>query len=286
MKQQFQEIREKQKAAWNQFSTGWRKWDVEIRAHMQPATDEIIRLLKPKGAQLILDIAAGTGEPGLSIASMLTDGKVMITDLADDMLTIAREKAAKMDITNVEFRACDVCALPFADNTFDAVSCRMGFMFFPDMGLAATEILRVLKPGGRFATSVWSTPDKNFWASAIGDTINKNIQLPVSSPGATGIFRCATKGLMTTIFSQAGFKNITEKEVSCPLFCETVDTYWQLMTEIAAPVVAALNKADDALKATIKKEVYELVNHKFPGEHVIMDGSALVIYGEKESLSG
>ena len=146
MEQQFQEIRDKQKASWNQFSPGWKKWDVEIRNHMQPAADEIIRLLKPKGAQLILDVAAGTGEPGLSIARMLTGGKVIITDLADDMLAIAREKAAKKEIAHVEFQTCDVSALPFADNTFDAVSCRMGFMYFPDMLLAAKEILRVLKP--------------------------------------------------------------------------------------------------------------------------------------------
>ena len=281
MEQQFQEIREKQKAAWNQISAGWRKWDVEISNHMRPAADEIIRLLAPTGAQLILDVAAGTGEPGLSMARNLTGGKVIITDLADEMLTIAREKTAKKFLSNVEFQACDVCALPFAENTFDAVSCRMGFMFFPDMLLAAKEILRVLKPGGRFATSVWNIPEKNFWASAIGDTINKNMQLPVKPPGATGIFRCAKSGLMTNILSHAGFKNISEKEVSCELACGTVDTYWQLMTEIAAPVVAALSKADEAMKSKIKKEVYGLINHKFPNGHVLMDGSALVIYGEK-----
>ena len=281
MEQQIQEIREKQKASWNQFSPGWKKWDVEIRNHMQPAADEIIRLLKPKGAQLILDVAAGTGEPGLSIARMLTGGKVIITDLADDMLAIAREKAAKKEIAHVEFQTCDVSALPFADNTFDAVSCRMGFMYFPDMLLAAKEILRVLKPGGAFATSVWNIPERNFWASAIGDTIKRNIQMAASSPEAPGIFRCDKSGLITNILSQAGFKNISEKEVTCNLACETVDTYWQLMTEIAVPVMAALSKADDALKSKIKKEVYALVNNKFPDGDILMDGSALVIYGEK-----
>ncbi|MBP9924363.1 MAG: methyltransferase domain-containing protein [Cyclobacteriaceae bacterium] len=281
MEQQFEEIRATQKASWNKFSPGWKKWELELHDHMQPAADAIISLLKPKGSQLILDIAAGTGEPAFSIASRLTAGKVILTDLADEMLDIAREKASKKGITNVEFRACDVCELPFADNTFDGVSCRMGFMFFPNMLLAAKEILRVLKPGGRIATSVWSTPEKNFWVTALSETINRNMQLPVPSPETPGIFRCSQSGLMTSTFNQAGFKNISESEVICKLKCGTTETYWQMMTEIAAPVVAALSKGDDAMKDKIKREVYELVNKKYPDGNVIMDGSALIIYGEK-----
>ena len=53
------------------------------------------------------------------------------------------------------------------------------------------------------------------------------------------------------------------------------------MTEVGAPVFAALSKADDALKAKIKSEVYELINQKFPDGKVAIDCSALVIYGEK-----
>lgn len=281
MEQQFQEIRVAQKASWNKFSSGWKKWDLELHAHMQPAADGIISLLKPSGAQIILDIAAGTGEPGLSIASMLTDGKVIITDLANEMLDIARKNALRKDIENVEFRACDVCELPFADNTFDSVSCRMGFMFFPNMLLAAKEIKRVLKPGGKVATAVWSTADKNFWVTAISETINRNMQLPVPPPEAPGIFRCGKSGLLTNIFNQAGFKNISESEVMCKLKCGTAEIYWEMMTEIASPVVAALSKADSAMKDKIKKEVLELVNKKYADGNVIMDGSALLIYGEK-----
>lgn len=62
---------------------------------MKPAADGIVNLLKPAGSQLILDIAAGTGELGFSIASMLIEGKVIITDLSDEMLNIARENAIR-----------------------------------------------------------------------------------------------------------------------------------------------------------------------------------------------
>lgn len=86
----------------------------------------------------------------------------MITDLAEGMVDIARENALMRGINNIETLTCDVSDIPFLDNSFDAISCRFGFMFFPDMLLAAKEMHRVLKPGGRIATSVWNVPEKNF----------------------------------------------------------------------------------------------------------------------------
>jgi ubiquinone/menaquinone biosynthesis C-methylase UbiE len=50
---------------------------------------------------------------------------------------------------------CNASDLPFENKRFDAISCRMGFLFFPDMGLAAKEMFRVLKPGGKIAVEAW-----------------------------------------------------------------------------------------------------------------------------------
>jgi ubiquinone/menaquinone biosynthesis C-methylase UbiE len=281
MEQQLLEIREQQKASWNKFSPGWKKWDDLTMDFIKPMGDEIIRQIHPKGEDRVLDVASGTGEPGLTIASMLQGGKVTLTDLSEDMLNIAREHAMLRGIQNVETRVCDVCELPFADNTFDAISCRFGFMFFPDMGLATKEMARVLKPGARIATAVWNVPEKNFWVTAIGGTINRNMQLAPPSPEVPGMFRCAKSGLIQGLFQQAGLKNTTEKEVVGQLKCGTAEVYWNMMTEIAAPFVAALNKAEPAMREKIKAEVIDMINQKFPDGKVIIDCSALVIYGEK-----
>ncbi|MBK5271310.1 MAG: methyltransferase type 11, partial [Bacteroidia bacterium] len=152
---------------------------------------------------------------------------------------------------------------------------------FPDMQLAANEMLRVLKPGGKIAISVWNIPEKNFWVTATMGTINKNMELPQPPPGAPGMFRCAKPGLMKSIFENTGFKNIQEKEVPTKLNVGTVETYWEMMTEIGAPIVAALSKADDALRQKIKNEVFELVSQKYPEGKVAIDASAIVISAEK-----
>ena len=281
MEHVLEEIREQQKASWNKFSPGWKKWDNLMMDFLRPMGDEIITRIRPAGNDKILDIAAGTGEPGLTIAQMIPNGKVVITDLSDDMLDIARENAALKGITNIETRACDVCELPFEDNTFDAISCRFGFMFFPDMQLAANEMARVLKPGGRIATSVWNGPENNFWITVTMGTINRNMDLPQPPPGAPGMFRCAPEGLITDIFAKAGLKQVTQKEINGKLNVKTADTYWNMMTEVAAPFVAALSQADEAMRAKIKAEVYRQLQDKFPDGNVVIGSSANVIYGEK-----
>ncbi len=281
MEQQLEEIRDQQKASWDKFSPGWKKWDDLMMDFLRPMGDEIIRAIKPAGNDLVLDIAAGTGEPGLTIATMLSGGKVIITDLSDDMLTIAREHAVKRGIKNIETVACDVSELPFDDNTFDAISCRFGFMFFPDMQLAANEMARVLKPGGRVATSVWNVADKNFWVTVMGGTINKNMELPPPPPEAPGMFRCAKPGLIQELFKNAGLKSTYEREVQGKLKCGTSSVYWDLMTDVAAPFVSAMSNADAGMKAKIKEEVFAAINQKFSDGKVDIDASALVVYGEK-----
>lgn len=281
MEQQLEQIREQQKESWNKFSSGWKKWDELMMDSLKPMGDEIIDRIKPAIGETILDIASGTGEPGLTIATMVGNGKVVISDLSEAMLDIARENAQMKGIKNVETIACDVCELPFENNTFDAISCRFGFMFFPDMLLAAKEMHRVLKPGGRIAVSVWNGPEKNFWITAMGSTINRHMQLPVPPIEGPGMFRCAKDGLLENLFIQAGFKNTSDTEVTGKMNCGTTDVYWNMITEVAAPFVSALSKADDDMRSKIKSEVYKLFDEKFPDGKVAIDSSAKVIYGEK-----
>lgn len=275
------EISKQQKDSWNKFSGGWKKWDDITMGFLKPMAEEMIRFLNPSEDQLILDVAGGTGEPGLTLASMLKKGKVVITDIAEHMLDIAKEKVKASGLQNIEIMVCDATELPFKNETFDAVSCRFGFMFFPDMELAAKEMYRVLKPGGKIAASVWNIPDKNFWVTATMGTIMKNMELTPPPPESPGMFRCAKPGRMKEVFGKAGFKNYSEKEVTSKLATGTVEKYWEMMTEVGAPIVAALSKASEAMRSKIKKEVFELINQKYDPGNVYIDTSALVLTAEK-----
>ncbi|WP_324671325.1 class I SAM-dependent methyltransferase [Hymenobacter sp. GOD-10R] len=282
MEAQLTQIREQQKTTWNKFSAGWRKWDNFTTNWMRPVGEEMIGALQLKDTDIVLDVAAGTGEPGLTIATIVKNGKVIITDLAESMLDVARDKAIAAGVSNYETAVCDVCELPFDDETFDAVSCRFGFMFFPDMLMAAKEMVRVLKPGGRIATAVWASPDKNPWVTTIMSAINKNLAVPTPPPGAPGMFRCGSPGLLADLFKQAGVQAVAEKEVTGKMNCGSNDMYWSLMTEVAAPVVAAMSNADDAVKEKIREEVFALIDQLYPDKKAAIDFGAIVVSGKKE----
>jgi len=275
------QIRDQQKEIWNRFSSGWKKWDELTMNFLKPMGDEIIRLLDPSGSDVVLDVASGTGEPGLTIASRLNGGVVVITDVADGMLNVARENAERRGLKNVRFTVTDVTELPFEDNSFDLISCRFGFMFFPDMLMAAKEMFRVLKPGGRLAAAVWNVPEKNYWASAPLSSIKKYLNPEPVPKGAPGLFRCAESGYMAEIIHKAGLKNVTEREIDLKLNAGSIETYWSFMTEVVAPVVAALSKADNAIREKIRKEVFHAMEKKYPYAHLAIDANALVISGEK-----
>ncbi len=273
------EISLAQRASWNRFSPGWKKWDAHTMAFLAPHGDAIVDYLAPGGTQVILDIAAGTGEPGLSIARRLRGGRVVITDLADGMLAVAKEKAARAGVTNVEFREADACALPFPDNTFDAVSCRLGYMFFPDMAIAAREMARVVKPGGRVATTVWGAPERNFWVTCMVQNIGKHMDVPPTPPGAPGMFRCAQPGLIAGLFKTAGLSGVAEREVPCTVGLSGPAEYWEMVTEISAPFVGLLSKADAATVARIKAGVLAAMGERHPDGKIPACG--ILITGRK-----
>lgn len=276
MNKDLEAIREQQKASWNRFAAGWKKWDPVTMEFLRPMKEAIINYLQPKDGQKILDIAAGTGEPALSIATSINNGVVTITDISEEMLEIAREKAIAKELTNIETVICDASDLPFENGSFDAVSCRFGFMFFPDIQLAANEIYRVLKPGGRFATTVWNFPEKNFWVTAIMGIIMRLMEIPPPPPEVPGMFRCCKPGRMRDILEKAGFNDIEEREVLSTLKTKSVDEYWEMMTEIGASVVAALSQADEGMRSKIKEEVFRLIKQKCP-ETVSLEASAIAI---------
>lgn len=271
-----EQIRDQQRAGWNQFSPGWKKWDAFNMAFLKPMGDAIVDALQLQPGDAVLDVATGTGEPGLTIAGLLPGGRVMGTDLAEGMLAIAQGRAQERGLANYETRVADVSALPFPDATFDAVSCRMGFMFFPDMAIASREMVRVLRPGGRFATSVWDSKERNPWIATLMGVLQRNIDLPPPPPGSPGMFRCAAPGMIASLLREAGLPRVTETVVSGRVTYDSPVQYWTMMTEVAAPVAGALAQASEAVRARVREEVLDALGGGGP---VTLDFSARIISG-------
>lgn len=275
------QIRDQQRETWDRFSAGWKKWDELVLRWMAPFGEAMIRKANLREDSDVLDIAAGTGEPGLTAAARVPRGKVTVTDLAERMLAVAAENATRRGLRNVETRVCDAGNLPFADASHDAVLCRFGFMFFPDVAAAAREFSRVAKPSARVCAAVWGEPSKNPWATTIMGTIARHVTLPSPPPGSPGLFRCATAGFMRNVFAEAGLKDIAEEEVSADMIHDTPERYWDFMNDIAAPVVAGLARADETARERIRAEVLDLARKSLRDGTVQMRSTATVIVGTR-----
>ncbi|WP_316834824.1 class I SAM-dependent methyltransferase [Pedobacter nutrimenti] len=278
---QIEQIREQQKQSWNTFSPGWKKWDTFNMEFLRPMGEAIIENLHLKGNEHVLDVATGTGEPGLTIAAKLPHGKVTGIDLSEDMLLIAHSNAQKKKIKNYETRAADVGDLTFKTESFDAVSCRMGFMFFPSMEIAATQLHRVLKPEGRISLSVWDGPEQNDWVTTIMDAIKKHVTLPPPLPGAPGMFRCAPARKMEELLSLTGFKDISTQRISSTVDYESFERYWEIMLDVAAPIVAAMSAVDEKTRAIIQLQTERSFRAKNKSGKAKLNYAALVISAHK-----
>ncbi|HAU22589.1 MAG TPA: hypothetical protein DCS24_08350 [Erythrobacter sp.] len=116
----------------------------------------------------VLETAAGTGIATEQLARALDPGcKLVATDLNEPMVEYAKQKLAYRDST--EYRVADGCDLPFDDNSFDAMVCQFGVMFYPDKQAGFEEALRVLKPGGTYLFNVWNSWASNRFAEVVFD---------------------------------------------------------------------------------------------------------------------
>jgi hypothetical protein len=110
------------------------------------------------------------------------------------------------------------------------------------------------------------------------------LELPAPPSDAPSTFRCAKDGMMAELLANAGFKNIAIEVVPGTLKAQTIDLYWEMMNEVAAPVVAAMKNADAAQKEKIKAEVSQALAEKYPEGYIELESSALIIYAEKEQF--
>ena len=281
MNEQLQTISDEQKERWNKVAYGWRKWDEFTMNFLRPIGDAIIKALDVKTNDVTLDIASGTGEPAFSIAAIAEGGKVHATDLSEEMLAVAQAYAQERDINNIEFKIADVSNLPFSDNFFDKISCRMGFMFFPDMQLAAKEIFRVCRNGGKMAVSVWAGAENNDWHTTMTKVLSKHIEIPRPPANAPGMFGCAAPGLMKQLFENAGFKNVNEETISGKIDFGTAENYWLNRTEMSEAVVNSLSKTSEETRKKINADLLADCNARLTSGRLIMNYSTLIISAEK-----
>lgn len=121
---------------------------------------KVVKLIGEKKPQHILDIATGTGDLALMMAK-LKPTKIVGLDISKGMLEVGKQKIAKVNLSDtIEMVVGDSENIPYEDNTFDAITVSFGVRNFENLDKGLTEILRVLKPNGKFVILETSNPTK------------------------------------------------------------------------------------------------------------------------------
>jgi len=177
----------------------------------------------------ILDVATGTGDVAIRLHEIFPDAGITGIDLSEGMLEVARRKIAELKIEDhVEFRIADCLELPFADDSFDAVTVAYGVRNFEHLDSGYREMLRVLRPGGRLCVVELSQPANPLLR--IGYKIYAGGIIPVVGKIVSGdtrayrylpesIARCPARGEMTALMESVGFRDARYRSLTFGAVC-------------------------------------------------------------------
>jgi SAM-dependent methyltransferase len=136
--------------------------------HADPeALTRLVSRVAPRATDHVLDVGTGAGHTALAFAPHVT--KVVALDLTPSMLDEVRRNAAARGLSNVEVEQGEAESLPFADGSFDIVSCRLTTHHFPELPRAVGEMARVLRAGGRLVVADTMVPEDDELDAAINE---------------------------------------------------------------------------------------------------------------------
>lgn len=188
----------------------------------------LARLPAPRPGERCLDVACGTGEPGLTLLRGFPELDLLGIDTAAGALAIAREKAAREGLTGVRFEEMSSEALALGDASVDRVLSRFGLLMFGDATRGASELARVLAPGGLFSIAVWDRVDGNTLMSSTFAALHDHLP-PALRPAFAHLERLAAPGHRTDLLREAGVSRIETEELTWTMDFDDFEHAWELV---------------------------------------------------------
>jgi SAM-dependent methyltransferase len=267
---------------WEGAAPGWARWETTVAAWMEPATEAMLTLAGVAAGGRVLDLACGAGSQTLVAAARVgSQGHVLATDIADTMLHHVRESARASALTNVSTLAGAAEDLDVAPGSFDAAICRLGLMLFVEPAKALTAVHRALRPGGKVAVVVFTTPAANAFMAKSMQILLRHAGRTPPAPGQPGIFALGAPGALERLLALSGFGCIEQRALGVPLRMESGAQALAMMQEAFGAYRAVLNKSSDAIRVAAWAEVAELLETFETATGFVAPAEVLVTAGVK-----
>jgi SAM-dependent methyltransferase len=239
----FGAIKQRQQATWasGDFAV--------IGVTLQIVGESLAEAADVRAGEQVIDIAAGNGNATLAAAHRFA--RVTSTDYVPALLEKGRARAAAEGLA-VEFREADAEALPFADASFDVALSTFGIMFTPNHAQSASEMMRVLRPGGRAGMANW-TPEG--FIGQLFKTIGKHVPPPagVKSPGLWG-----TEDHLQQLFGERAARIGAQRKIFNFRY-ESAAHWLQIFRDFYGPVHKAFGALDAAGKQALEGDLLALL---------------------------
>jgi SAM-dependent methyltransferase len=236
-----EQFKQAQRQAWGRTASGMKTWWPVLEEGGQKLSDKLVDLAGVGPGSKVLDVATGIGEPAITaVRRVQPNGKVLATDISPEMLAIARERAEKLGLQHIiEFRESDAESLKLPDKLFDAVLCRLGLMFLPNLPNALKIFHNALLPGGKIAAAVWPALDKVPTINLAFLTVLKKLNLPPPSAD-TPPFHLSDPLALQNALIKAGFQDVKTENMIVTLRLDSPDSFTNYHKAISAPIHALL----------------------------------------------
>lgn len=279
---QAEQYRELSYRQWEQTAAGWHEW-ASTRAQLQDKLVEtVLDVAKITVGSRVLDVAAGDGDLSVRIAQQVgEDGYVLTTDVAENMVAYAEHAAHQAGLPNMDTRVMDGENLTVDSNSFDAVICSFGLMLFADPQQGLAEAYRVLKQGGRYAATVFTTPDRNPWLAIPAKVAFQHADRPMPPPDAPGLFALGRAGQLADLMQAAGFRQVESRTYSLPLKMESAEECATFVRETAGAVSAVLTDLDEQKRREAWQAVREALRQFEHQDGFVAPSEVLLVSGEK-----
>ena len=258
----------------------WRRWHPKIVVQQELMKEALLAHADVQPGMEVLDLASGTGDPAITIAGLVEGGHVTASDLSPAMLEACTEHAREAGLTNLTCQQADAESLPFADDSFDRVTSRLGIMYFVDVQTALAEIMRVLKPGGVATFLVWGPAEESpYIVCGIGPFMQR-LNPPPPPPDAPGPLRFAVAGSLSGELTAAGFVSVREEQRTVDLpWPGPPDELWQHLYDVAVPMRPLFDGLPPAERQRAVAEAVAGYRQYYDGEHVNVPAAIIVASG-------
>jgi len=230
----------------------------------------------------VLDLACGAGSQTLRAAQRVgTQGHIVASDIAETMLHHVEENARAAGLTTVTTLAGAAEDMDVAAESFDAVICRLGLMLFSNPAKALRAVRRTLRPGGKVAVVVFTTPAANPFMAKPMQILLRHAGKTPPAPGQPGIFSLGAPGVIERLFADSGFVGDEQRPLALALRMPSAAQALAMMQEAFGAYRAVVSDRPEAVRVAAWAEVAETLKTFETATGFIAPAEVLVAAGVK-----